>query len=140
MRQVQQAYIYQAEEKMMQLEMAEREDGTYGVRVLHGDAIIVPTTQELKDYVHDADKYKEIISLQTECLQQSEEKVFIAQQAYEVVDAVVQRLDNDLAAMEQLLQVRIYIVLQGMRFISSGIAYLTTVFPHPLLLTVNWPF
>jgi hypothetical protein len=106
MRQAQQAYIHQAEEKMMQLETVEREDGQTGVRVLHGDAVIIPTTQELVDYVRDAAKYKEIQKLQTDCLQQSEEKVAIGRQAYEMIDAVVLRLDNDLAAMEQLLQVR----------------------------------
>lgn len=106
MRQAQQAYIHQAEEKMMQLETVEREDGQTGVRVLHADAVIIPTTQELVDYVRDAAKYKEIQKLQTDCLQQSEEKVAIGRQAYEMIDAVVLRLDNDLAAMEQLLQVR----------------------------------
>jgi hypothetical protein len=106
MRQAQQAYIHQAEEKLMQLETVERENGEIGVRVLHGDAVVIPTTEELTDYVHDTAKYKEIQKLQTNCLQQSEEKVAIARQAYEMMDAVVQRLDNDLADMEQLLQVR----------------------------------
>jgi hypothetical protein len=110
MRQVQQAYIHQAEEKIMQLETVERENGEMGVRVLHGEAVVIPTTEELTEYVHDAATYQEIQKLQTTCLQQSEEKVAIARQAYEMMDAVVQRLDNDLAAMEQLLQVR-YVVL-----------------------------
>lgn len=111
MRLAQQAYIHQAEEKMMALETVERKDGTMGVRTLHGDAVIIPTTQELEDYVYDAEKYQEILNLQQSCLQQSEEKVAIAKQAHDVVDAVVQRLDNDLAAMEQLLQVRCLFVV-----------------------------
>lgn len=106
MRQAQQAYIHQAEEKIRQLETVERENGTTGVRVLHGDAVVIPTTEELTDYVYDAATYKEIQKLQTNCLQQSEEKVAIARQAYEMMDAVVLRLDNDLADMELLLQVR----------------------------------
>jgi hypothetical protein len=105
MRQAQQAYIHQAEEKIMQLETAEHKTGAMGVRVLHGDAVVIPTTEELTDYVHDSTTYSEIQKLQTNCLQQSEEKVAIARQAYEMMDAVVQRLDNDLADMEQLLQV-----------------------------------
>jgi hypothetical protein len=62
------------------------------------------STNRSSDYVHDTTAYKEIQKLQTDCLQQSEEKVVIARQAYEMVDAVVQRLDSDLADMEQLLQ------------------------------------
>jgi GTP cyclohydrolase III len=90
MRQAQQAYIHQAEEKIMQLETVEHENGEMAVRVLHGDAVVMPTTAELTDYVHDAATYQEIQKLQTNCLQQSEEKVAIARQAYEMMDAVVQ--------------------------------------------------
>lgn len=105
LKKLQEAYIHNAEDKMMQLEMVEQEDGTTGVRVLHGDAVIKPTTMELMSYIHDAEKYGEIQKLQTDCLQQAEEKVSIARQAYEMIDGTIQRIDKDLEAMEQLLQV-----------------------------------
>jgi len=37
-------------------------------------------------------------------MQKSDEKVYVAQQAFELIDTQVQRLDDDLAEMEKLLQ------------------------------------
>jgi len=83
--------------------------GKVGVRVLgsSGDgAVIVPTTDELMAYTFQEDRYHAIQQLQQECLQKADEKVAIANQAYDMVDVVVRRLDKDLEAMEKLLQVR----------------------------------
>jgi hypothetical protein len=84
----------------------------YGVRVLNDDGtsspdnpVVVPTTEEYIEYTYNAAAYRQILTLQHDCLQKAEEKVAVAHQAYEMVDAQVQRLDADLAAMEQLLQV-----------------------------------
>ena len=107
MRQLHQQYIHQAEEKMMQLETVEQEDGTHGVRTLQGDAVVVPTTEELMDYTYDAELYPRIQALHQECLLKGDEKAAVARQAYEVSDATVQRLDKDLASMEKFLQVSV---------------------------------
>ena len=86
---------------------------TIGVRVLNGDdVVVVPTTEEWINHVFEnqeaRDAYKQIQQLQQQCLQQADEKVTVARQAYEIVDATVRRLDKDLKTMEQLMQVRIY--------------------------------
>ena len=52
------------------------------------------------------DIYQQIQQLQQNCVQKTHEKVYVAQQAYEMIDAHVQRLDNDIHNMELLLQVR----------------------------------
>lgn len=160
LRQLQRDYILATEEKIMQLEVVEMDNGyddgdededtaskmddddepstyykrqevkgqqrapkpvSYGIRVLNEDgtttspdnsAKIVPTTEELVEYVYRTNArlaavYPLILKLQQDCLQKADEKVAVAQQAYEMMDAQVQRLDSDLAAMEQLLQVRV---------------------------------
>jgi Inhibitor of growth proteins N-terminal histone-binding len=98
----------------------------YGVRVLNEDGtsspdnpVVVPTTEEFMEYItyntannaNAAASYQQIRKLQHDCLQKADEKVAVAQQAYEMMDAQVQRLDADLAAMEQLLQVRVSMCL-----------------------------
>lgn len=90
---------------MMELEVVVHGDGRTGVRVIGGDAVIVPTTTELLDYVGDVEKEEKIQKLQVECLQKADEKVEIARQAHDMIDATVRRLDADLAAMEKILQV-----------------------------------
>lgn len=78
-----------------------------------GDAsvpAVVPTTEEMQEYVladASVDLFQTIQKLQTDALQQSEEKVAIAIQTHGLVDGIVQRLDADLAELETLLQVRI---------------------------------
>lgn len=92
-----------------------RKAPVYGVRVLNADGttssednpVVLPTTQEFMAYTYQPDAYKQIRALQKDCLQKADEKVAVAQQAYEMMDAQVQRLDADLAAMEQILQVRV---------------------------------
>jgi len=90
----------------------------YGVRVLNEDgsssssnpkndaaaAVVIPTTDELMAYTYHAETYAQIRRLQQTCRQKSDEKVAVARQAYERIDAQVQRLDADLVAMEALLQ------------------------------------
>jgi Inhibitor of growth proteins N-terminal histone-binding len=101
----------------------------YGIRVPNEDGtvsndnpVIIPTRDELMEYIHHhhsnghddknfEDKtmlrqlYGEIRALEQECLQKADEKVAVGQQAYEMIDAKIQRLDADLEAMEKLLQV-----------------------------------
>lgn len=101
------AYIQQAEEKILQLEVAPMEHGP-GVRVIRKDGepapVIIPTTAEFMEYTHDASAMRQIQALQAECMQKADEKVYVARQAYEWIDAVVDRLDDDLQALSKLLQ------------------------------------
>ena len=92
---------------------AQNKQPVYGVRVVNADRttspdnpVVVPTTEEFMEYTYIASPYQQILKLQQDCLQKADEKVAVAQQAYEMMDAQVQRLDADLAAMEQLLLVR----------------------------------
>jgi hypothetical protein len=109
--QLQREYLHAAEEKLTQLQMVELEDGTFGVRVVGGGndndssaPVIVPTTAELMSFTYNADKYSQIQRLQQESLEKAEEKVQIAQQAYQMIDSTIHRLDKDLEAMEKILQ------------------------------------
>jgi len=105
LRQSQQDYVVRAEEKMMQLELAETKDGKPGVKVLGGGKeVILPTTEELSSYIRDQAAFQRIRNLEEDVVQQSEEKVAIAEQTYAIVDATVKRLDHDLAKMETLLK------------------------------------
>ncbi|GKY97391.1 hypothetical protein MPSEU_000697600 [Mayamaea pseudoterrestris] len=105
MRYLHQEYIKQAEAKVLDLEIVyQQPNGETGVRTLNGEEIIMPTTLEMMDYTYDEDMYREIKHLQEETMQKSDEKVSVAQQAYEMVDVTVQRLERDLEAMEKLLQ------------------------------------
>jgi Inhibitor of growth proteins N-terminal histone-binding len=100
----------------------------YCVRTLNADGstnpdgpVLVPTTRELMDYilqpqvgsgsssgavVDNEAVYRQITTLQRGCLQKADEKVVVAHQMFELLDAFVHRLDSDLTSMEQLLQVR----------------------------------
>jgi Inhibitor of growth proteins N-terminal histone-binding len=102
----------------------------YCVRTLNANGstnpdgpVLVPTTRELMDYilqpqvggsgsgsgavvVDNEALYRQITTLQQGCLQKADEKVAVAHQTFELLDAFVHRLDSDLASMEQLLQVR----------------------------------
>ena len=107
LRRLQQEYIYQVEQKMSEVEVVQSADGTVlGLREDPSLEPMFPSTEELFDFVNDPDKYKRIKALQRECLQKAEEKVAVARQSLELIDAKVQRLDHDLSAMETLLQVR----------------------------------
>ena len=107
MRKLQQEYMYQAEQKMSAVQVVVGADGTT-ILGLQEDANlepVFPSTAELFDFVNDAERYKQIKALQDECLQKADEKIAVAKQAMELIDAKVQRLDHDLSAMETLLQV-----------------------------------
>lgn len=85
----------------MGLELTQREDGSFGIRSLSGDKkdIVVPTTYDLLQFVQDADLYQKIKATQEDCVQKSDEKVFVAQQALDRIDAVCQQLDEDMERM-----------------------------------------
>jgi vacuolar-type H+-ATPase subunit I/STV1 len=106
--------ILAAEKKVLQLQVVRgaspvgKPGATVGVRVLGGsNEVVLPNTDEFIDYVCSDSKMllQRIYSLQEQCLQKSDEKVSVAQQAYELIDARVERLEEDLAAMEQQLLV-----------------------------------
>lgn len=109
----------------------------------------IPTTEELWDYAtgrvvvdttnndnnnnnpqqqqQHQDDYHKIVQLQQECLQKADEKVAVAQQSFEMIDSVVQRLDRDLATMESLLQVRACLCVvrqKGICLVSRHYTYL----------------
>ena len=106
MRHLHQEYIRQAEEKIMQLEVIYKQHtGGVGIRTLNGEQVIMPTTLEMMDYTYDEDMHSELIKLHRDSLQMADEKVGIAQQTYEMVDAIVQRLERDMEALEKILQV-----------------------------------
>jgi hypothetical protein len=95
--------VRRAEEKVLELELGTTEDGRPGVIVLGGKSreAVVPTTEELSAYVHDQEALARIRSLRNSAMQQAEEKVAIADQTHSLVDATVERLDNDIAALEK---------------------------------------
>ncbi|KAG7343184.1 SGF29 tudor-like domain containing protein [Nitzschia inconspicua] len=72
-------------------------------KTLTEPVVVIPTTEEFLRFVHDAEAMAKIRALQTDCLQQAEEKVAISQQTYAIVDNICRRLDSDLREMEKLL-------------------------------------
>lgn len=98
-----QEYVRQAEEKVLQLELAKTPDGRPGVKVLGGATreAVIPTTEELSAYVHDPEALAKIRKLRSSAMQQADEKVAIAQQTHAMIDATVERLDNDIAILEK---------------------------------------
>jgi hypothetical protein len=110
MTRLQQEYVHRVETKMDELEVV---DGTT-VRVLGAGPdgpTVVPTTEELLEYVHQKNEYRKIEKIQEDCLQRAEEKVAIANQTYSLVDDICKRLDSDVTALEKLLQVRFLLVV-----------------------------
>jgi hypothetical protein len=90
---------------MNQLELGMTKDGRPGVKVLTGSGeFVVPTTEDFSEYLYDEDALQKISTLRKDALQQSEEKVAIADQTLALVDATVGRLDRDLQALEALLK------------------------------------
>jgi len=85
--------------------VAECSDGKPGVRVLGGgNDVIIPTTEELSAYIKDEETLKNIRSMKVNAVQQTEEKVAIAEQTYSIVHATVKRLDKDLGKLETMLK------------------------------------
>ena len=62
--------------------------------------IMVPTTEELRGHIMNPAELEMIARLRREAVQQSEEKVVVAEQAYALVDETVKRLDGDLSKFE----------------------------------------
>ena len=114
-RKLQQEYIYQAEQKMATVQVVQGgPDGTTVLGLREADHLepMFPSTAELFDFINTTDdgmaaKYKEIKALQDECLQKADEKVAVAKQAMELIDAKVQRLDHDLSEEKYRLWHRI---------------------------------
>ncbi|VEU34549.1 unnamed protein product [Pseudo-nitzschia multistriata] len=123
---LQQNYLLRVEGKMGRLEVV---DGK-GVRVLtasrdetdsktkddDGDEkmagpdderpVVIPTTEELMAYIHEPETRSKIENLQSDALQQAEEKVAIANQTFELIDNLCRKLDTDLEEMERSLLAR----------------------------------
>jgi Inhibitor of growth proteins N-terminal histone-binding len=79
----------------------------------------LPTTQELFTFTYNAEMYEEIKALQQLCLQKADEKCAVANQAYEMIDQQIQKLDADMAAIEPFLKVNMYLhILFGSAVIS----------------------
>lgn len=94
----------EVEEKIISLEVCD--NGTK-VRVLgDGDKRpgVIPTTEELSQYVHDLDAMQRIEAVQENAIQLAEEKVSIADQSLKMVDNVCVRIDSDIEEMKKLLQ------------------------------------
>eukprot|EP00533_Pseudo-nitzschia_delicatissima_P010803 CAMPEP_0116095222 /NCGR_PEP_ID=MMETSP0327-20121206/9549_1 /TAXON_ID=44447 /ORGANISM="Pseudo-nitzschia delicatissima, Strain B596" /LENGTH=330 /DNA_ID=CAMNT_0003586877 /DNA_START=40 /DNA_END=1032 /DNA_ORIENTATION=+ len=132
---LQQEYLQSVEGKMGKLEVV---DGK-GVRVLSSEdressssdkdddddesmddagtelPVVIPTTEELMTYVHDASARAKIESMRDDALQQAEEKVEIANQTLELVDNLCRKLDFDLKEMERTLLTR-----NGANFHAQG--------------------
>jgi hypothetical protein len=118
LRQAQQDYIQQADRKVLQLEPGVTSDGRDGVLVVANDSndgtssdatttprpAIIPTTEELQAYIQDLPAYRRICKLQQDAMQQSDEKVAIAEQTQALVDATVRRLDEDLSKLESYVR------------------------------------
>ena len=95
----------QCEGKINELELGVTKDGKPGVKVLSGTGdIIVPTTEDLTEYLYDEIALQEINTLRRDALQQSEEKVSIADQTLSLVIVTVRRLERDLQTLETLLK------------------------------------
>ena len=65
-----------------------------------GDDIIIPPTDELRGHIMKPVELEMIARLRREAMQQSEEKVVVAEQTYAIVDETVKRLDADLSKFE----------------------------------------
>jgi Inhibitor of growth proteins N-terminal histone-binding len=125
---------------------------------------MIPTTEELLEYVlqqpvtpalPDAttttsssttksatpttlrDIYHQIQHLQRNCVQKTHEKVYVAQQAFELIDAQVQRLDSDIHSMELLLQVDIQ---KSNQTLQRSVLNFTHTIHHPLLVLLPYSF
>ena len=102
LRKEQQQYIARAEDKVMDLEVQQMPDGRYGLRVPNSETneVIIPTSEEMIDFVADPEATDKILALHSDALQKAEEKVAIADQTYALIDATVRRLDKDLNKFE----------------------------------------
>lgn len=106
MTKLQKEYIERAEWKMEQLEIVDGNSIRVGGRSDGGTAVI-PTTEELVDYIYEHDTLKRIEMIEKDALQRTAEKVAVAEQSHAMVDNVCKRLESDLIQIEKTLQVGI---------------------------------
>lgn len=110
------AYLVHAETAVLQLDVILPQDSTTPATVRplgkgsdrdetddHPGQTLIPTTDELIEYTYQPDIMTEIEHLQQECLQKADEKVSVAEQSLRWIDSIVQRLDDDIEAMEELI-------------------------------------
>ena len=107
---LQQQYLQHIQHQLSRTKIVKDPGGSVlGLQLLDDKSVVpedafIPTSDELFDFTYHPTLYATIQKLQQECLQKAEEKVAVAHQAYELIDANVRRLDRDLEAMEELLQ------------------------------------
>ena len=113
LREAEEAYVQRAEQTILELPLATRKrkrdaassavgkdsDGSDEDRGDEDD-VIVPTTEELRGRIMNPAELEMIARLRREAIQQSEEKVVVAEQTHSLVDEVVKRLDSDLSKFE----------------------------------------
>lgn len=108
---LQEQHLQYIQQKLGRIRVVKNPNGSVlGIQLLDDQSIapedaFIPTNDELFDYTYNPNSYAKIQKFQQECLQKAEEKVAVAQQTYELIDANVRRLDRDLEAMGKLLQV-----------------------------------
>lgn len=112
LREAEEAYVQRAEQTILELPLAARKrkrdasssavgkDGDNSDDDQGDDNVIVPTTEELRGRIMNPAELEMIARLRREAIQQSEEKVVVAEQTYSLVDEVVKRLDSDLSKFE----------------------------------------
>ena len=112
LREAEEAYVQRAEQTILELPLAARKrkrdasssavgkGGDNSDDDQGGDNVIVPTTEELRGRIMNPAELEMIARLRREAIQQSEEKVVVAEQTYSLVDEVVKRLDSDLSKFE----------------------------------------
>ncbi|KAL3935956.1 MAG: hypothetical protein SGBAC_008625 [Bacillariaceae sp.] len=103
MTKLQKEYIERAEWKMEQLEIVDGNSIRVG-GISDGGTAVIPTTEELVDYIYEHDTLKRIEMIEKDALQRTAEKVAVAEQSHAMVDNVCKRLESDLIQIEKTLQ------------------------------------
>jgi len=65
---------------------------------------LIPTTEEMQTLLEDEESLKTVLELRQQAYMYLDEKVQTSTQAYESVDLIVRKLDEDLAKFESLLK------------------------------------
>jgi len=68
------------------------------------EAIVVPTTEELRAYVHDQESMDKIQSYRLEVKQLAAEKLAVANQTYNIINSTLGKLDREVTEYENLLR------------------------------------
>uniref|UniRef100_A0A7R9WSY6 SGF29 C-terminal domain-containing protein n=1 Tax=Craspedostauros australis TaxID=1486917 RepID=A0A7R9WSY6_9STRA len=112
MMKLQQQYVDDAEKKVLGLDVvdnrgirvAKRKRGSAKSKATADDNLVVPTTEELAEYIHNEDMYSRIRECHQSAEQYAAEKCAIADQSCALIEDVCDRLDEDLKHLEQVLQ------------------------------------